>query len=68
LDRTTGPVQKGRKIVGRKISAPVHEKSNLPARHFPAKTNRLSLVELDGELMAEIDSHWQPYAEAFGYQ
>jgi len=84
LDRTTGPVQKGRKIVGRKISAPIHEKSKvsapewlrgegdsaLPAveRYFAdRKGHRTNPVELDGELMAEIDSHWQPYAEAFGY-
>ena len=31
------------------------------------KGHRTNPVELDGELMAEIDSHWQPYAEAFGY-
>ncbi len=31
------------------------------------KGHRTNPVELDAELMAEIDSHWQPYAEAFGY-
>ena len=45
--------------------------SALPAveRYFAdRKGHRTNPVELDGELMAEIDSHWQPYAEAFGYQ
>ncbi len=31
------------------------------------KGHQTNPVELDTELMAEIDSHWQPYSEAFGY-
>ena len=31
------------------------------------KGHRTNPVELDAELVAEIDSHWRPYAEAFGY-
>ena len=31
------------------------------------KGHRTNPVELDAKLMAEIDSHWQPYSEAFGY-
>jgi len=31
------------------------------------KGHRTNPVELNAELVAEIDSHWRPYAEAFGY-
>ncbi len=31
------------------------------------KNHRTNPLELDSQLIAEIDSHWQPYAEAFGY-
>ena len=31
------------------------------------KNHRTNSVELDSQLIAEIDAHWQPYADAFGY-
>ena len=31
------------------------------------KNHRTNSVDLDAQLIAEIDAHWQPYADAFGY-